>query len=106
MSVIVHGLNPGGKIDVVVLEAKTGRSGLNGNQRRIRDAIRSGRVFWPEVRVDTEVPELPRSEPSGFIEVARGDGNDEQHPDSNNVRIEWIEPFGEVRFEDVPNDDS
>lgn len=40
---------------VVFLEVKTGRSSLNANERKLRDAIQGKRVEWREYRVPEEV---------------------------------------------------
>jgi predicted Holliday junction resolvase-like endonuclease len=44
--VIFDGLNSNKDIDVIFAEVKTGQSTLNGNERRIRDAIQNKRVRW------------------------------------------------------------
>jgi predicted Holliday junction resolvase-like endonuclease len=36
---------------VVLVEVKTGNSGLTGRERLVRDAVRAGRVEWLELRV-------------------------------------------------------
>jgi len=45
------GLDGDGEIDIKFIEVKSGKSRLNMNQRRIRDAIQSKRIEWVEVRV-------------------------------------------------------
>ena len=45
------GLDGDGEIDIKFIEVKSGKSRLNMNQRRIRDAIQSKRIEWAEVRV-------------------------------------------------------
>jgi predicted Holliday junction resolvase-like endonuclease len=37
---------------VVFIEVKTGSSALSTRERRVRDAIETGRVIWQELRVD------------------------------------------------------
>ena len=50
------GLDDEGDIDIKFIEVKTGKSRLNKNQRRIRDAVVAKRIEWVEVRVkDTDI---------------------------------------------------
>jgi predicted Holliday junction resolvase-like endonuclease len=50
------GLDGEGGIDIKFIEVKSGKSRLNKNQRRIRDAVAAKRIEWVEVRVkDTEI---------------------------------------------------
>lgn len=50
------GLDGEGDIDIKFIEVKSGKSRLNKNQRRIRDAVAANRIEWVEVRVkDTEI---------------------------------------------------
>jgi predicted Holliday junction resolvase-like endonuclease len=50
------GLDGEGEIDIKFIEIKSGKSRLNKNQRRIRDAVAAKRIEWVEVRVkDTEI---------------------------------------------------
>ena len=50
------GLDGEGEIDIKFIEVKSGKSRLNKNQRRIRDAVAAKRVEWVEVRVkETEI---------------------------------------------------
>jgi len=48
--VVFDGLNEGEVRRVVFVEVKTGTSGLSTRERRIREAIRSGKVEWEEMR--------------------------------------------------------
>ena len=48
------GLDGDGEIDIKFIEVKSGKSRLNKNQRRIRDAVEANRIEWVEVRI-TEV---------------------------------------------------
>ncbi len=57
--VVFDGLNDGDVRKVVFVEVKTGTSGLSTRERRIRDAICSGKVGWIEMR-----PAFKVSEPS------------------------------------------
>jgi hypothetical protein len=58
--VIFDGLDEGSEIcDVVFVEVKTGKSGLNTRERKVRDAIRAGRVGWRLVRLNAEPAGLP-----------------------------------------------
>jgi predicted Holliday junction resolvase-like endonuclease len=50
------GLDGDGDIDIKFIEVKSGKSRLNKNQRRIRDAVIAKRIEWVEVRVkDTDI---------------------------------------------------
>ena len=50
------GLDGEGEIDIKFIEVKSGKSRLNKNQRRIRDAVAAKRIEWVEVRVkDSEI---------------------------------------------------
>ena len=50
------GLDGEGDIDIKFIEVKSGKSRLNKNQRRIRDAVVAKRIEWVEVRVkDTQI---------------------------------------------------
>ena len=50
------GLDGDGEIEIKFIEVKSGKSRLNKNQRRIRDAVTAKRIEWVEVRVkDTEI---------------------------------------------------
>ena len=50
------GLDGEGEIDIKFIEVKSGKSRLNKNQRRIRDAVAAKRIEWVEVRVkDNEI---------------------------------------------------
>jgi predicted Holliday junction resolvase-like endonuclease len=45
------GLDGEGDIDLKFIEVKSGKSRLNKNQRRIRDAVDAKRIEWVEVRI-------------------------------------------------------
>jgi predicted Holliday junction resolvase-like endonuclease len=50
--VVFDGLDDGAEdVSIVFVEIKTGSSALSARERRIREAIRAGRVGWEEVRV-------------------------------------------------------
>jgi len=49
--VVFDGLNDGEVRSVVFVEVKTGRSDLSSRERRVKDAVKAGRVKWTEVRV-------------------------------------------------------
>jgi predicted Holliday junction resolvase-like endonuclease len=49
--VVFDGLADGCVRRVVFLEVKTGRSGLTGRERSVREAIDAGEVEWAELRV-------------------------------------------------------
>ena len=45
------GLDGKGDVDIKFIEVKSGKSKLNSNQRRVRDAVIAKRIDWVEVRV-------------------------------------------------------
>ena len=45
------GLDGDGDVDIKFIEVKSGKSKLNTNQRRIRDAVKEKRIDWVEVRI-------------------------------------------------------
>ena len=49
--VVFDGLNDGEVRRIVFVEVKTAASDLTTRERRVRDAIRGGRVVWDELRV-------------------------------------------------------
>jgi predicted Holliday junction resolvase-like endonuclease len=49
--VVFDGLSTGEVRRVVFVEVKTGSADLSSRERRVRDAIRNGRVEWAEHRV-------------------------------------------------------
>tara|TARA_B100001250_G_C19799130_1_gene790131 strand:- start:1813 stop:2235 length:423 start_codon:yes stop_codon:yes gene_type:complete len=52
------GLDGDEAIDIIFVEVKSGKSRLNRNQRRIKDAVTSKRLEWAEVRIaDVEIEE-------------------------------------------------
>lgn len=51
--VVFDGLDEGEVRRVVFVEVKTGGSTLTTRERRVRDAVRAGRVEWKELRVGT-----------------------------------------------------
>lgn len=51
--VVFDGLSDGLVRRVVFVEVKTAGSDLSSRERRVRDAIKSGRVDWSELRVGT-----------------------------------------------------
>lgn len=54
--VVFDGLNEGEEVkNIVFVEVKTGVSALNTRERRIRDAVQSGKVQWIELRPQFEV---------------------------------------------------
>lgn len=57
--VVFDGLDEGAVRRVVFVEVKTAGSGLSPRERRIRDAIRAGRVEWEELRVAADGPLRP-----------------------------------------------
>ncbi len=57
--IVFRGLrDPGGEaVEILLVEAKTGRSGLNDRQRRLRQAVQEGRVQvrWWTARLEREI---------------------------------------------------
>jgi len=49
--VVFDGLDDGEVRRIVFVEVKTGGAGLSTRERRVRDAIRAGRIEWAEHRV-------------------------------------------------------
>lgn len=49
--VVFDGLNDGQVRRIVFVEVKTAASDLSTRERRVRDAVRAGRVGWDELRV-------------------------------------------------------
>ena len=52
---VFDGLSDGEVKCIIFIEVKTGTSTLNTRERRIRDAVQSGRVQWLELRPQLEV---------------------------------------------------
>ncbi len=46
------GLDGEGEIEIKFIEVKSGKSKLNKNQRRVRDAVKAKRIEWVEVRIN------------------------------------------------------
>ncbi len=58
------GLDGDGDVDIKLIEVKSGKSALNKNQRRIRDAVKAidhPRLQWVEFRIE-DLPELNTKE--------------------------------------------
>lgn len=63
-----------GKVEVVLLDIKTGKAGLNTIQRRIRDAIVDGRVRFATYNTDTgNLRYWPPKEPSKQLQLPFGE---------------------------------
>lgn len=45
------GLDGEGEVEIKFIEVKSGKSKLNKNQRRVRDAVKAKRIEWVEVRI-------------------------------------------------------
>ena len=45
------GMDGEGEIEIKFIEVKSGKSKLNKNQRRIRDAVKSKRIDWIEIQI-------------------------------------------------------
>lgn len=50
-----QGLDGKGEVNVKFIEVKSGKSKLNHNQKRVRDAVIAKRIDWVEVRI-SEIP--------------------------------------------------
>ena len=53
--VVFDGLNDETEVHVVFIEVKSGSSCLSVRERRVRDAIKLGRVRWKELRVSPDL---------------------------------------------------
>ena len=67
--VIFDGLDEGSEIcNVALIEVKTGKSGLNTRERKVRDAVQAGRVTWRLVRLNVEPAGLPAPVEAALVE--------------------------------------
>lgn len=57
--IVFCGLSKESVEEVVFLEVKSGKSSLSTSQRRVRDAVKAGKVRWEEYRPPEEEPSLP-----------------------------------------------
>jgi len=46
------GLDSDDEVEIKFIEVKSGKSKLNKNQRRVRDAVKAKRIEWVEVRIN------------------------------------------------------
>ena len=46
------GLDGDDEVEIKFIEVKSGKSKLNKNQRRVRDAVKAKRIEWVEVRIN------------------------------------------------------
>ena len=76
------GLDGEGDIDIKFIEVKSGKSRLNKNQRRIRDAVAAKRIEWVEVRVRDAEIEIEEEE-------KKEDTADKIGPHYSGVESEW-----------------
>ena len=53
--IVFEGLDEKEVTEIVFVEVKSGGSELNGVQRKIRDAVKAGRVRWDEYRIPKEL---------------------------------------------------
>jgi predicted Holliday junction resolvase-like endonuclease len=65
--VVFDGLNDGEVKGVVFIEVKTGKSALSSRERRIREAVQSGKVQWIELRPQLELKQPTEVESSPTI---------------------------------------
>ena len=49
--VVFDGLSDSDQVEVIFVEVKSGAAKLSDRERRVRDAIRKGRVRWTELRM-------------------------------------------------------
>jgi predicted Holliday junction resolvase-like endonuclease len=49
--IVFNGMNKKSIDEVIFVEVKTGGSGLNEQEKRLKDAVQNGRVRWEEVRL-------------------------------------------------------
>jgi predicted Holliday junction resolvase-like endonuclease len=57
--IIFDGLSDGEVRNVIFVEVKTGGGTLNGNERKIRNAVKERRVLWSLFHLPHAQPELP-----------------------------------------------
>jgi len=55
---VFDGLADGNVKGVIFIEVKTGKSSLSTRERKVRDAIKSGKVHWIELRPKLDSPKL------------------------------------------------
>ena len=48
------GLDGDGEVEIKLIEVKTGKSRMNKNQKRVKEAVESSRVSWVEVKIETD----------------------------------------------------
>jgi predicted Holliday junction resolvase-like endonuclease len=53
--VVFDGLSAEAVVQVVFIEVKSGASALSSRERQVRDAVKSGRVRWEELRVSSDL---------------------------------------------------
>jgi len=53
--IVFEGLDEKEVTEIVFVEVKSGGSELNGVQRKIRDAVKAGRVRWDEYRIPKDL---------------------------------------------------
>jgi predicted Holliday junction resolvase-like endonuclease len=62
--IVFDGLSDNDLRRVVLVEIKTGSAGLTARERSVRDAVRSGKVEWAEIRMAPSTPSLPGAKPA------------------------------------------
>ena len=67
--VVFDGLDEGALRRVVFLEVKTGTAALSARERQVRDAIRSGRIEWDELRITSKRQLHPQAHDAGRVEI-------------------------------------
>ena len=65
--VVFDGLNEGEVKRIVLLEVKTGMSALNTRERKIRDAVHSGKVEWIEICPQLELSQTTQILPTNAM---------------------------------------
>jgi Endonuclease related to archaeal Holliday junction resolvase len=64
--IVFDGLDAGERVEVVLVEIKTGKAGLNRREQLIRDAVASGRVRFEIIRLATETVVAAESDSEPF----------------------------------------
>jgi len=84
--IVWHGLSrDDAKVEVVLLDVKTGKAVLNQRQRRIRDAVREGRVRFEEFRPQLPEPQLDAAHDVLALEPANE--LSAEYPDATSRRL-------------------
>lgn len=104
--IVWDGLEDGGDVNVVLLDVKTGRASVNSRQRRIRDAVRAGRVTF---EVFSFRPQQPAAAPEltdiSQYKLRAVEELDVELVEAEDDDSDWEEHIGDhVTFADDPPD--